>query len=223
MYKDAPPNSPQPAGYVVTSKPFSDYRLRLEYKWGTKKFAPRVNSRRDAGLLYHVAGKDGVWPRCVECQIQENDTGDVFLIHTRATALVDPKTTNEVISVVTNNLGAVQTNRTLEPVFLDLGNGGVPFPRGVAQGPQDYARVVRNPMNERDGWNQVEIIVRGGEATYIVNGKTNNHVMGIEQMINDKWQPVKEGKIALQLEYAEVYYRNIEIQQLKESDVRPAP
>jgi hypothetical protein len=78
MYQDAPAGSAQPAGYLVTSKPFSDYHLRLEYKWGVKKFAPRMNSRRDAGLLYHIAGKEGVWPQCVECQIQENDTGDVF-------------------------------------------------------------------------------------------------------------------------------------------------
>jgi hypothetical protein len=101
--------------------------------------------------------------------------------------------------------------------------GGVPLSRGAAQGPQDYSRIVRNPMNERDGWNTVEIIEQGAEATYIVNGKTNNHVMNITQMTNDEWLPVKEGRIALQLEYAEVYYRNIEIQQLKAGGVSPAP
>jgi hypothetical protein len=78
-------------------------------------------------------------------------------------------------------------------------------------------------MNERDGWNTVEIIVRGAESTYVVNGKTNNHVMNIAQMTNDEWRPVKEGRMALQLEYAEVYYRNIEIQHLKGDGVRPSP
>src|SRR5882757_13852 len=72
MYKNAPAGSPQPAGYIVTKKEYSNYRLRLEYRWGVKRFAPRLNSQRDAGLMFHVVGKDGVWPRCVECQIQEN-------------------------------------------------------------------------------------------------------------------------------------------------------
>src|SRR5258707_13952153 len=58
MYKDAPAGSPQPAGYVVTKQKYSNYRLRLEYRWGVKRFAPRLNSQRDAGLMFHVVGKD---------------------------------------------------------------------------------------------------------------------------------------------------------------------
>src|SRR5436190_14389695 len=76
MYKDAPEGSQQPHGYIVTQKEYSSYHLRLEYKWGNKRFGQRAKSRRDAGVLYHAVGKDGVWPRNVECQIQENDVGD---------------------------------------------------------------------------------------------------------------------------------------------------
>src|SRR5438309_10593666 len=35
MYKDAPADSAQPAGYIATEKEYSNYHLRLEYKWGT--------------------------------------------------------------------------------------------------------------------------------------------------------------------------------------------
>src|SRR2546430_6468708 len=38
MYKDAADGSPQPAGYVATEKEYSNYHLRLEYKWGAKRF-----------------------------------------------------------------------------------------------------------------------------------------------------------------------------------------
>ena len=196
MYKNAKPDSKQPAGYIETQKKYSNYRLRIQYMWGTNRFIPRIKSRRDAGLLYHIGGNDGVWPKCVECQIQENDVGDIFMIHTRATALIDPAKTNE-------------------PAFLDPSQGGIEFLRGMAGAGGDYARVIRNPMNEHDGWNTVEIIVRGDESTYIVNGKVNNRLTKITEMEDGKWVPLKEGKIGLQLEYAEVYYRNIEIQEMK--------
>src|SRR5262245_38737413 len=65
MYKDAAEASRQPAGYIVTEKDYSNYHLKLEYKWGKKRFAPRATIRRDAGILFHVVGADGVWPRSV--------------------------------------------------------------------------------------------------------------------------------------------------------------
>jgi 3-keto-disaccharide hydrolase len=211
MYKDAPAASAQPAGYIVTDKQYSNYHLRLEYKWGEKRFQPRLKTRRDAGILYHVGGKDGVWPRSVECQIQENDVGDIFTVNTRLTATVDPATTNLTNVVTTNEAGLTHTNLAVKPVFLEPDKGGISFVQGVGDG---IRRVIRNPMNEHEGWNTVEVIVHGDEALYIVNGNMNNRASKIQQKINGEWVPLRKGKIALQLEFAEVYYRNVEIQQL---------
>ena len=216
MYKDAPANSPQPHGYIVTDKEYSNYHLRLEYKWGQKRFGDRSKSRRDAGILYHVVGKDGVWPRSIECQIQEQDVGDIFTVYTRVTALVDPLTTNLVGNVVTNDSGQVRTNWTMQPRFLPTEKGGVPVVQGVSTG---IRRVIRDPMNEHDGWNAVEVIVRGDSATYIVNGVTNNVANDIREMVKNQWVPLKKGKIALQLESAEVLYRNVLIKEL-DNEVR---
>jgi hypothetical protein len=212
MYKDAQAGSIQPPGYIVTEKEYSNYHLRLEYRWGEKRFQPRVNTRRDAGIMYHVVGKDGVWPRCIECQIQENDVGDIFTVNTRLATSVAPTTTN-LVSLLTTNAGAVvHTNWVVRPVFTEPQNGGIPFVQGVADG---IRRVIRNPMNEHEGWNTVEIIVRGDEATYIVNGKVNNRASRIQEKINGEWVPLRKGKIALQLEFAEVLYRNVEIKTLE--------
>lgn len=210
MYKDAVAGSQQPPGYIVTEKEYSNYHLRLEYKWGTKRFAPRAKTRRDAGVLYHVVGKDGVWPRSIECQIQENDVGDIFTVNTRLSTFIAPLSTNVVLTVVTNDAGIVQTNRSA-PVYLDPEQGGIPFVQGVAGG---IRRVIRNPMNEHEGWNTVEVIVRGDDVTYVVNGKVNNHASKIQQMVDKQWVPLNKGKIALQLEFAEVFYRNVEIEEL---------
>ena len=51
IYKDAADGSRQLFGYLCTSDEYGDCRVRLEYKWGTKRFAPRDKSRRDSGLL----------------------------------------------------------------------------------------------------------------------------------------------------------------------------
>ncbi len=211
MYKDAENGSKQPSGYIVTEKEFSSYHLRFQYKWGGKKFQPKENARRDAGLLYHVIGKDGVWPKSVECQIQEGDTGDIFTVSTRVTTTVDPKTTNVVSEIFTNAAGVMRTNQTVRPKFMEMGDGGVVFVQGVSN---NIRRVIRNPENEREGWNTVEVIVRGDSATHIINGKVNNRILHLEQMVEDKWVPLTKGKILLQQEGAEVFYRNIEIKML---------
>jgi len=213
MYKDAAEGSAQPNGYIVTEKEFSNYHLRLEYRWGTKRFAPRANGRRDAGVLYHITGKDGVWPRSIECQIQENDVGDIYTVNTRVTAFVDFHTTNLVSIVTTNQAGIARTNLASRPVYQPQDKGGVPFVQGVASG---IRRVIRNPLNEHEGWNTVEVIARGDEVTYVINGKVNNSASHLEEMVDNKWVPLKQGKIGLQLEFAEVEYRKVEIRELKE-------
>jgi hypothetical protein len=214
MYKDAAAGSQQPSGYIATEKEYSNYHLRFQYKWGVKKFAPRAGpeAKRDAGVLYHFVGKDVVWPRSVECQIQEGDVGDIFTVYTRVTAPVDPKTTNMISKVTTNEAGVLRTNASMMPVFLPPEKGGVPVVQGVSGG---IRRVVRNSMNEHEGWNTVEVIVRGDSATYIINGKVNNSATKIQEMVGQEWVPLTKGKITLQLEFAEVFYRNVEIKELR--------
>ena len=43
--------TPQPNAYLVTDAEYKDYVLTLEYKWGDKRFPPRLETARDAGLL----------------------------------------------------------------------------------------------------------------------------------------------------------------------------
>ena len=211
FFKDAEAGSQQPFGYLATEREYSNYHLRLEYRWGEKRFAPRANARRDSGLLYHLVN-DFVWPHSVECQIQEQDTGDIYTIYTRLKSTVDPTTTNTSISVSTDqSTGIVRTNATARPVFLEPDQGGVPFVQGLEG---RILRVIRNPLNEREGWNTVELIVRGDSATHIVNGKVNHRVSEIQDLVNGRWVPLTKGRIALQIEGAEILYRNIEIREL---------
>src|SRR5688572_3137181 len=45
-------------GYLSTEKEYENYKLALEFKWGEKKWPPRENAKRDAGILYHAVGPD---------------------------------------------------------------------------------------------------------------------------------------------------------------------
>ena len=70
----------QEFGYLATEHEFGHCRIRAEFKWGTKRFPPREEDKRDSGLLYYFTGPDKVWPRALELQIQETDVGDLWIL-----------------------------------------------------------------------------------------------------------------------------------------------
>jgi alpha-L-fucosidase len=190
FYKDAKEGEPMPFGYAATEQEFGDCRIRLQYRWGTKRFAPRDKQRRDSGLLYFVTGADQIWPASVECQIQENDVGDAYAIGTTVSATVDPATAKQK-----------------QPTYKD---GGTEFTTK-----SDYGRVVRSEMLEKaDDWNTVEVELRGDTATHIVNGKVNLRLAKIVtgDPKQSEHRPLSRGRILLQAEGAEVMFRNIEVQ-----------
>jgi Domain of Unknown Function (DUF1080) len=67
-------------GYFCTDKEYENYHLIVEFKWGEKRWPPRENTKRDSGVLLHCVGPDKVWMKSIECQIQEGDTGDFWLV-----------------------------------------------------------------------------------------------------------------------------------------------
>lgn len=195
FYRDAPEGSPQPMGYLITQAEYADYRLTLEYRWGSKKLAPRAEPdvARDSGLCFHVQAPDKIWPVSMECQIQEGDTGDAWLIQTRATSRVHPDT------------------QGYWPPKLA---GGQEVTKG--EKPGVYRRFIRYYSHEQPGWNRVEVIVRGDRATFLVNGRQVNEVTAMKRWdeASGTWQPLTRGKILLQAEGAEILYRNLTLEPL---------
>ncbi len=198
IYPEGKDGDKRPFGYLLTAREYSHYHLRCEYKWGAKRFAPKAQAKRDSGVLYHVVGPDKVWPRCVECQVQEGDTGDIFTVGTRIATTVDPARQRG------------PGDKTSISVYLPPEKGG----RMYSQGGKQITRVVKSELAERDGWNTVELIVKGDSATQIVNGKVVNRCSEIQQPgPGDTWVPLTAGRIAFQAEGAEVFFRNIEIKE----------
>ena len=69
-------------GYLMTENKFKNYHFTVDFKWGDKKWAPRENNKRDSGICYNIpeGTPDHIWPASVECQIQEGDVGDFWLL-----------------------------------------------------------------------------------------------------------------------------------------------
>jgi hypothetical protein len=65
-------------GYLATRAQFSDYRLLLEYKWGTNIWF-RKDKPRNSGVFVHCTGLDGPWMKSIECQIEPGSTGEIVL------------------------------------------------------------------------------------------------------------------------------------------------
>ena len=97
-----------PFNMISTTKEYSYFNLELEYKWGARKFEPRLDAKRDAGILFHVHGENVVWPSSIECQVQEHDTGDLWVIKGPSVEVVEA---NGSLKRIDTKLKDYQTNR----------------------------------------------------------------------------------------------------------------
>ena len=87
----------------------------------------------------------------------------------------------------------------------------------------DFKRIVgilHDHMFEVDGWNKVELLVRGDKSIHKVNGKEVIRISNFKQWdsLTQQWLPLVRGQIVLQAEGAEVFYRNIMIRPLTDAD-----
>ncbi|MFO0968271.1 MAG: DUF1080 domain-containing protein [Gemmataceae bacterium] len=187
-------------GAITSKEEFGNYHLKLDFKWGEKRWPPREKAVRDSGLLYHCVGPHGAagsfWMRSQECQIQEHDCGDYWSV---AGAIVDVE-------------GYRKDGKG--PVIFKKGGEKFTVPSKESGGP----RIVKSPDNEKKTgeWNTIELLTVGGTSVHIVNGKANMILTNSRQVVDGKEVPLTRGKIQIQSEGAEVYYRNIAIRDLKE-------
>jgi hypothetical protein len=198
LYNDANDGDQVVMGYIATEKEHANYHLRLQYRWGAKKFAPRYKLKRDAGLYYHIIGPDAVWPRSLQYQIQQTDAGDLIALHGfTLDTWIDSKTRDAA-----------------EPTYQDPERGGEP--RVLGGKGKSYQK--RQPGDfEVDGWNVVEVIARADSTIHLLNGHVANQGRNIRLVSPEKpgeSQPITRSRIALEIEAAELYFRNVELRNL---------
>jgi hypothetical protein len=201
-------------GGIITQREFSNYHLRLQFKWGQKRWPPRERDVRDSGLCYHCVGPypnaaKYPWPRSFEFNISEHDVGEFWSIDgTTADAEVKPigHSPDEEAAFK----GWCERNGETRPrVQFIKGGQKQTFRDGGFMPGGDYEK----PVGE---WNSLDLYAVGDRAVHVVNGKVALILTNLRQVVNGKELPLTGGKIELQTESAEVFYRIIEIQPLDE-------
>lgn len=64
-------------------------------------------------------------------------------------------------------------------------------------------------------WNALELYCHSQRSIHVVNGRPVMKLNGIRQRVDDREVPLERGRIQLQSEGAEVFFRGIEIRQIR--------
>ena len=189
--------SGQTWGALISRENYGDYHLQLQYKWGDIRYAPRAEKPRNSGLLYHSTGDYGAfwtyWMRSVEFEIMEGRTGDLTSVDAVA--------------------GEVRTEwdwslpypwQRYEPEGEPTTVGGMVF-RVIA------AADVESPHGQ---WNALDLYAFGDRAVHRVNGQTVLRIENLRHEVEDQTVPLKRGRIQLQSEGAEVYFRHFRLRSI---------
>jgi hypothetical protein len=72
-------------------------------------------------------------------------------------------------------------------------------------------------FENRDGWNTVEVIIQGDRSTHLVNGRIVNNARDIQRPDpnnTSRMIPLTSGRILLEAEGSEIWFRDIRIKPL---------
>lgn len=181
---------------ISTTQEFENFHLQLQFKWGELKWPPRENSKRDSGVLYFAGGQHGVdanaWMRSQEFQVQEGDCGDYW--------------------GVAGGAFEIPVRRDGENYIYDPSGEMMPFSTISENG----RHAIKNPDGENPTgeWNTIDLYCLGRTAVHMINGKVVMVLFNSSMVQDGSLVPLTKGKIQLQSEGAEVFYRNIKIESI---------
>jgi hypothetical protein len=200
-------------GYIATDKEYRDYRVVAEYRWGEKTYGSKTV--RNSGVLLHAVGPDGnfdPWMSSIECQLAQGCVGDLIVLRGKDDNGKEvPVTLTSEIALGTDKRPKwkkggeerVFTKGQLwwslhDPAFKELID---------TRGKDD----VESTLGE---WTRVECICDGDRITVRINDTTVNECYAVFP---------SAGKILLQSEGFEIFFRKFELHPLKKTDRKPRP
>ena len=184
-------------GCASTKQEFSNYHFRASFKWGEKKWEPRLTELKDSGILYHSRGDFGVeywksWALSQEFQVIEHGVGEYW---TQATSAFD-----------------IRANPKAAGEEAPRWNPRAPWM--VFGAPNNHA--LAGSDEDRPGeWNTVELVCFEDDCVHIANGKVVMALKNARYKDGDRFVPMTGGKLQIQSEAAEVFYRDIEIRSIE--------
>ena len=192
-------------GGIYTQEEYENYRLVVEWKWGEEMHQPGA---RDSGLLLHGTGEDGGfrgdWIESIEFQIYEGAVGDFILLNSSVGVSVtvegemrDDGLFHYVPGKPAQERAMMRNGEPTNITYIIPHLNRDPNWRSELgfQGEGDAEK----PTGE---WNTLEAICDGDTITNIVNGREVNKATNVYP---------RRGKIGLQSEGAELFYRRLEL------------
>lgn len=186
-------------GTLTTLDSFSNYHLRVQFKWGTKKWLPGGEKRpRSSGVLYHGFGNHGDgdtgkrWLHCQQFQMQEGTCGEY---------------------VAVGNVAAEATARSVD------GKKYIYDPAGpvVLFSSKPPSRCTNSAIFEKAGdWNTLELICIGDTVVHVMNGHVVVRLAKSLKVDGASMVPLTAGRIQLQMEGSEVFFRDLEVRPASE-------
>lgn len=183
--------SGQTWGAVSTKGEFENYHLQLRFKWGKARWAEKKDAPMDSGLLYHSIGEPmySGWLTAHEFQIEENHSGDYWSI-------------GNVLQTIPNSFYRKQGwGYDPEGELREFGR----------EGERRCPRATTATEYSAGEWNTLDLFCYGDTSVHLLNGKVVMVLYQSKQYINGKEIPLTKGKIQLQSEGAEVFYKDIRI------------
>ncbi len=189
-------------GSLVHRADLSNYHLRLQYKWGEGRFAPRESQSPNNGLLYHTHGRPGdvfgTWRPSVEFEIMKGATGMAVMVGAKVRARTEVAFD---ASLIAPHLRYRPGGRT-----VDMING---TPTWNVEAATDAERAAGE-------WNTLDLYVLGDRAVHVVNGVPVAELHDIATIGPDGTrQPLTHGRLQLQSEGAETWFRDITIEPIR--------
>ncbi|MGI4729037.1 MAG: 3-keto-disaccharide hydrolase [Janthinobacterium lividum] len=188
-------------GCIYTKQDFENYDLKLKVKWGNKKWIPRLNEPMDSGILYNSQGEPGVdywhsWMLSQEFQVSQHESGNSMGDYW----------------CIANSSANIRADFSANKDSLKFNPKGE---LAILGGSKHFVQASANYESPQGEWTELELISFGGKSLHIVNGHV---VMAISNSYyiegGDQRSPLTHGKIQLQSEAAELFYKNIMIQNI---------
>ena len=189
-------------GSLVHRADLRDYHLRLQFKWGTRTWAPRADQPRNNGLLYHSHGVPGevfgTWRPSAEFEIMTGSTGMIVAVGGK----------------VRGHTNVAFDPRLIAPhLRYRLGGRQVDIVNGTPTWNVEAATDAERPVG---AWNTLDLYVVGDHAVHVVNGVPVAEVRDLATIAPDgSRQPLTHGHIQLQSEGAETWFRAITVEPIR--------
>ena len=197
-------------GGLETPDAYANYKLQLEFRWGSVTWGSRKDRARNSGILLHCIGENGSyrqdflgpWLTSIEYEMIEGRMGDIILVggfvRDRKAKVLPRLTLTETTEGVWDPNG--------KPKDFTPGMGHLHWQHWDPEWKDVFGFRGRHDVDQPVGqWNLVEIIADGDRLDYFLNG--------VKIMAATKVWP-SHGRLLFQSEGAEIFFRRIELRPL---------